>query len=81
MTYSLETGRVTQLCSWLDGVCETLMPRNGLTIKRKLQSLTNSKIDLMDESLFIRIHVIIVNYFKPDSTLPTRGAFLWDGLD
>ena len=33
--------------------------------KRKLNSSTNNKIDLMGESFFTRIHVI-VNYFKPD---------------
>lgn len=33
--------------------------------KRKLNSSTNNKIDLMGESLFTGIHVI-VNYFKPD---------------
>ena len=66
MAYSLETGHcVTQHCSWLDGVCETILPWNGLTKKKKLNSSTNNKIDLMGESLFTGIHVI-VNYFKPD---------------
>lgn len=41
MAYSLETGRcVTQHCSWLDGVCETIMPWNGLT-KKKIHVIVN----------------------------------------